>query len=110
MGTIEKFCFSGVRGLFKWCCPVAILRFIIAVIVDSVDLVSERWWIAHVRNKIQEVVAPSLANRNAAASIAWEAFHFRIVTAAYHSLPSNVKNVFFSHRKSPLLSCCRLGK
>lgn len=59
-----------VDGLLGACCPSAIIRRVVAVIVDSVDRVVWRRLTAHISQKRREAISPLFAHRNASSTIA----------------------------------------
>lgn len=79
-------CTPSIEGLFKIVAPGAIVRRISLAIIRAINGVFRRWFAAHVSKEVRKVV-PSLANGNAASSVAREVFASRIQTAIAHSMP-----------------------
>lgn len=53
---------ASVKGLFASCGPTAVIRRIVAIIVDAIERVFWRWARPHVAVKRHEVIAPTLAD------------------------------------------------
>jgi hypothetical protein len=77
---------TSVVPLFLCAGPTAIARFVVAIVVDAVKLVL--WWArAHIFDKRGEVMAPSVAHRNAAPAPVGVSRVRRVVAAAAHIAP-----------------------
>lgn len=70
------------------CGPTAIIRFVIAIIVDSIERVLRARSLTHVRVKRAEVVLPAFAYRDAAPTIIGVSRVSDLRTAASHIAPS----------------------
>ncbi len=78
----------GVSGLHSWQIPSAITRFIIAIVVNSIDRMQLRWTRPHVGVEVLKTAAPSVAHGNAASPIGVKFGIVRIVTAKFQLCPS----------------------
>ena len=74
---------TAIIRLFKSGCPPAIIRTVVAVIVDALQGVLRSRWKAHISNKILER-RPALTNLYAPASIVWVRFIIGIVATHFH--------------------------
>jgi hypothetical protein len=77
--------------------PAAISRFVVSVIIDTVKRETGRF-LTHVSQKIFKAVTPSVAHCNAAPTVVFELFDFRIVASRFHFRPR-------SKRSAPPADC-----
>lgn len=105
-----------VSGLDRSGGPPTIARFVISVIVNTVNRMSRGWSRSHIVVKIHEVVQPALANFNASCSVNWEFMVFRVVASFLDFHPGIVlggmtapvrQSVFVALQK---LRCCFFGE
>ncbi len=80
----------GMLILFLACCPTAIARFVVAIVVDSVNGVFGRRLFAHVRPEDSELVPPCVTDGNAPAAVVLISRIVRIVAAIFHGLPGSI--------------------
>ncbi len=100
---MNRFPFATVVGLFFSCCPSAVRRFVITVIVDTVKgMARARAW-ANICIKRDEGFTPSLAHGNSSASISRVDNPSRIFATLFHRLPS----VVFGCAIHSMRSVCR---
>lgn len=78
---------SPVFALFLLCCPSAVARFVVSVVVYTIKRMIERWTFAHIREKIIKGI-PSLANGYSSTAIVFPRTKARVATARPHSNPS----------------------
>jgi hypothetical protein len=71
------------------CRPAAITRFIVAVVIDSIDLVPWRWPWPHVGEKQGEVI-PSITNLNSSTSIPAKVGNVRVAASVSHIPPYRI--------------------
>jgi len=71
--------------------PLAICRFVIAVIIHSLQSHSGGWRLSHVAQQISYGTLPVVANFNSTTTISFISVMFRIVATSDHSIP-NPKN------------------
>ena len=83
-----------VLRLLQWSRPATVGRFVVAVIVLSVNRMLLGWPSAHIRQKGAEVFPPSVANGDAAASVVNVLFIRRCVASALHVKPRLVLGRF----------------
>lgn len=81
----NHFCSSGVSHLFGARGPAAVVRLVVAVVVDSLKRESRRL-LAHVAKKVYELL-PSFADLNAAITVVLELLVVRIRTPLQHCAP-----------------------
>ena len=93
---------TSVLSLFHYSCPPTVLRFVVAVIVNSVNRIVETWLLSHVSQKVCKRLQPSLANCDASSTIAVIVRGARIVATSLHFLPSVVFWTVFSRESA----CC----
>ncbi len=100
---------STVSLLLLAATPFAILRRVIAVVVDSVQRVSI-WARPHVSNEIGKTVLPSIANSNSSAAVITPLRIIRLSAAIQHPLPNIVKRRDFlkRHSGSPAVNDSRI--
>lgn len=67
--------------------PLAIARFVIAIVVNSFDSMFVRRALAHIGKKVQKRLAPSIAYRNAPTAVIGKMFISGVVAAASHIAP-----------------------
>lgn len=84
--------------------PAAILRAVVAIIVDAVKCVRRRWFTAHISQECWEVVAPAFAHRNAARPIDRIFLGFLIKTAVLSGAP---RRILSAHRFAVCLGALR---
>ena len=78
-------------SLLQQCCPTAIRRLIVPIVVDAFKRQSFRLW-PHVGQEILKSVfsTPTVADRDAASAIVLESFIVGIVTALNRTTPRNI--------------------
>lgn len=94
---------SSVLGLLAHCCPAAIFRLIVAVVINSVNTVARTWTRSHIFKKTNNskfavfAVKPSVTNFNSASAVILETGAGRCVTTRLHK-PISI--IFDSFRAS----------
>lgn len=78
-----------IQVLFALCCPSTVVRFVISVIVDTVNRGANRLS-AHIRQEVFERLSPTYTNRNTAPAIALPVFMLSICASLNHRRPSSV--------------------
>jgi hypothetical protein len=81
---------SGIAGLLSWCRPSAIVRLVIAVIIDPVNRVEGRRALAHIGQKRRKGVQPLFAYGDSAPAVVFIIPMLRAVTSTLHALPRRV--------------------
>jgi hypothetical protein len=81
-----------IDRLLLWCCPPAVLRRVVAVIVDAVNAASV-WALSHVGEKRSEGVVPSVAHTYSPSSILEEGRVVLVFASVAHCRPHPVKRV-----------------
>ncbi len=79
--------FGAISDLFGSSRPAAIVRFVMTVIVNSVQLVMLRWGAAHVLKKIGVTAFPSFTDSDAAPAVSWVSVHGGVGATSNHSVP-----------------------
>jgi hypothetical protein len=87
---------SSVACLFSACCPAAVGRLVISIVVNSVDCVPARP-IAHVFKEITKRLSPPFADGNTSAAIVFVSNAILAIAPINHILPSLV---FWHSRKA----------
>ena len=85
-----------VSALFFSCCPSAIIRRIISIVVNTINAVEMRWSLTHIFVKVFKRVYPSGANLDSSATIAGIVFTFGVITSRFHPFPC-VINLCLGH-------------
>lgn len=96
-------CRACVRVLLFMCRPSAIARFVIAIVVDSLNR-QLTWSTPHVSEERSEAVAPAIADLNSARSIVTKLRAFRVVAALNHRVPHMIFNSRTQSMLEPWLS------
>ena len=77
-----------LRLLFG-CFPLAVTRFVVPIVIDSVNRVS--WWrFSHIGQKLFEIVKPLVADFNSSVHVAFKSRAFRIVASVFHATPNPI--------------------
>lgn len=82
---------SSVARLLKGCSPAAIIWLVMAVYISTIKAESGSWPVAGGQGPFQEgfeVVAPFIADRDAAPTIVEKVFAFRVVAPVDHASPN----------------------
>lgn len=82
-----------IARLLRTSRPPAVIRLVVAVVVDAIKRVLPRRLLAHVREERLEAAAPTIADRNAATAIAVPCRVARVRTALNHRPPRSVERV-----------------
>ncbi len=77
---------GSIASLHMHCSPTAVFRFVISIVVDSVDRISLRWSATHVCKKVFECLPP-FANRNPSASVSMKLMIVGVATPIFHPRP-----------------------
>jgi hypothetical protein len=91
--------------------PAAVVRFVIAIDIDSVDCALHEWSIRIVPTRhcpVEErfkIVSPFFAHRNSSAAVVFEALHIFVVTPVFNVAPHAVKSVVSMIVRSQRLDC-----
>lgn len=85
---------SFISGLFRWRCPAAISRFVIAIIVNAIDGMLRRRPRSHVGVEVFKTFEPSLADVDAASPVYRKFLVLWIVAFIMQSRPSRVLGRF----------------
>lgn len=86
----HKSIFPGVSSLFAFMRPSAVIRRIWPIVVHSFDLVIACRGFSHVRQKVNEGIAPAVANENSTPAPPWVVRVCGRVASLLHVLPSSV--------------------
>lgn len=70
--------------------PSAIFRLVVPVVVDAIDAQIQARLVAHIRDEVLEVMAPSIADRNSTSSVIGEVCNVRIGASVDHGVPGAV--------------------
>lgn len=70
--------------------PAHVARFVVAVVIDAVERVAERWTRADIGVENFERIAPALAHADAASAVGLIGWIIRIVAALSHAAPCRV--------------------
>ena len=89
---------SEIAVLFVSCGPLAIIRRISFIIVNSFKGMFRRWSFSHIFQKIKRI-KPTLTNNYTLVSIMFKRRMFRVKTSLHHIVPSNVFRRPFSIRR-----------
>ncbi len=81
---------SRVPALLRFGGPAAVFRRIAFVVVDAVNRVLLGWGFTHVRQKRLKVIKPSVAHRDASATVVMESGIARVVATSFHAAPSAI--------------------
>lgn len=106
---------STVVQLNIWRGPSAILRLVIAIVVDTIKRMSVRWSQSHVGQKVFEGTAPPFAHSDASSSVAPIGWPVRVFATRAHVRPCDVFSCIrfsmrptqFDYRASALASARR---
>lgn len=108
-GALMPASLATIVGLFLLGRPPAILWRVRAVVVDAVYRVLRRWAWTHIRNEGSVVVAPRIADSDAAPAIVLKDGIARVVAALFHSFPCSVLarlvGLPMSSVAAPLIRC-----
>lgn len=80
--------FARVQYLLPLCCPSAVARFVIAVIVNTVNRVFRGWFRSHILVKGEKGIAPTVADGNAATSVITVPRIIDVCASLDHASPS----------------------
>lgn len=95
-----------IAGLFAACCPSAIGRFIVAIVILAFDLVRFRWTLPHVLKECFKRLSPASTNGYPPSCILGEANIARGLTSANHRPPACIsRGVRHSVRNASLRRC-----
>lgn len=78
---------ASIGVLFSLGCPSAISRLVVAIVVDSVDAMAWRRWLAHVCNERFEAVRPALAHADASCAVPLVVWSRRVSASGDHRAP-----------------------
>jgi hypothetical protein len=81
---------SLIQGLLFRSGPSAVLRFVVAVVVDTIYGMFAGGFRPHIGIKRREIIQPALADRNASPSVEMEFRIARIEASALHLSPSGI--------------------
>jgi hypothetical protein len=87
---LRQFRTARVSRLNGPCRPYAVPRFVVAVVILTLDGMPRRWPPAHVGEEVLKTISPALAYLNAPATVVIPAFDRRIVATSLHRAPSAV--------------------
>lgn len=85
---------AAIAGLFEFRGPAAVIRLVVAVVVDAVKRVGASWACSHVSIEVGETVPPALANNDAAPAIAGVIGRVGVVATLDHGGPRAVLACF----------------
>jgi hypothetical protein len=94
----QRFFISRIKRLLLACCPTAVRRFVISVVVDAVKRAAFWSW-SHVLNKSSEPAsswlqrAPTVANSNPAPTPIFIVFAACVITPLAHMVPTSVERM-----------------
>lgn len=94
----------GVLGLLAWRGPSTVTRFVVAVVVHSLDRMLGAWSWSHVSVKRRKGFAPFIANSNPSSSVVLVALVLRIAASTLQPLPRLI-----SRRPRAKTVFCALG-
>ncbi len=86
----EQFCSIGVSHLLLSRRPAAVARLVVPVVVDPVDLMFLRRTWPHVGKEVLERVHPTVANRDATATVAAPSFVIRVFASTFKASPDGI--------------------
>jgi hypothetical protein len=95
-------CVAPVVTLFSWQRPAAVMRRVMAVVVDAIQLVLLGWLPAHVGKEAREIDAPLIAHSNPAPTPIGVAAVRRVETAAAHIAPGFIFRAAAGSRLVPV--------
>lgn len=78
-----------IRGLLGGGRPAAVTRLVVAVVVNTVDRASA-WTFSHIRQEVQEVGAPAIADRDSSSTVVAVRSVSTVVAPAVHRAPGGV--------------------
>lgn len=78
-----------IRSLLGWSRPATVARFVVAVIVNAVDRAAA-WPFAHVRQEVQEVGAPAIADRDSTGTVVAVRSVSTVIAPTIHGAPGGV--------------------
>jgi hypothetical protein len=81
---------TSICYLFAARCPSAIIRRVVAVVVDAINRKMRAWPTTHIRQKVCETLLPSLANFNSPSAVIGKCMIVRISASSLHCLPNEV--------------------
>lgn len=81
---------AGIQTLLLTGRPFAVIKFVVAVVVNSVDRCFRERLCPHVFQEVYERVSPPLADRNASSTVSVVVLDIRVVTAGFHRMPGHV--------------------
>ena len=81
------------------CCPPAIFRSVVSIVVDAVNLMRARWLFAHIFNKRLERVSPRFANGYTSLPIVFKTWVFGVIASCYYGVPCLIKRVISNSHK-----------
>lgn len=82
--------FARVSTLLNGKRPHTIPWFVGSIVIDPIKRVARRWPWTHVGEECREVMAPSVADADAASSVVFVVDRVRVVTTPQHTLPYGV--------------------
>lgn len=88
---------STIKLLFRISSPITIFRFIISIIINTIETMFGRWRISDIFKKFLKRLSPLFANFNSSSPISRVSFNGRELTSGNHMLPSSI---FFSNLSS----------
>lgn len=91
---------SLVATLFNCCCPAAVSRFIVAIVVYPLQAVRWRWLPPHIREKVVKRLLPSFAHFYASTAVVFVVGTLWVVTSLIHGVPCVVL-LGVTHAMSP---------
>lgn len=89
---------ASVEGLLGRRCPSAIAGFVVAVIIDPVNLVAV-WRLAHIGKEVGEGIPPSIADADPARSVVVVSIAIRVGASLHHAAP-HIVNRMLAHAVS----------
>lgn len=105
---LDKSITPHIRGLLPFCCPSAIARLIVSVVVDSINRMALRWLRPHIFKKSFERITPPLAHRYSAPSVAVVALGVLVFAPLNDSVPRLV-NWSASHSVRGSFEVAKIG-
>jgi len=81
---------AGIQTLLLTGCPFTVIKFVVAVVVNSVDRCFRERLCPHVFQEVYERVSPPMADRNASSTVSVIVLDIRVVTTGFHRMPGHV--------------------
>ena len=80
-------CSARIFGVFRRGYPVDVFWFVVAVIINSIQLVVWRWSTSYVGKECLKTISPFLVNGNSSSTISTVSFHARTGASPNHGTP-----------------------